>query len=158
MSRYLGIPISLLVFCISCASTQPINSTENLFPNLIINGDNFDSAIINFESDYGYDRPDGDVLLGEFTIKISNLTYRDGILSITGNVIGTYRNNSEELWNTLIYLLDSEREVLKSFRSDSSGNFSLKFKYSSEYILEFNYIGYRSLLIDLSKVKSQISQ
>lgn len=156
MSRYLGISIFLFTLCISCGSSQSVKSTDNLVPSLYLNGENFDSAIINFESDYGYDRPDGDVLMGEFEINISEMTYRDGVLNISGDVLGTYLNSSEEkLRNAIIKLVDSQRKVIKSFGSDSTGSFDLEFKYRSEYILEFNYVGHRTLFIDLSKLMSQ---
>jgi|GEM_PF-1456608 Zn-finger nucleic acid-binding protein len=127
-------------------------------PSLLVNGENYDSAIINFESDYGYDRSDRDVLMGEFKIELQELNQSQSEINITGQVRGVYLDEPETgLWNTDIKLLDKNRNIMKEFRADTSGFFQIQFDNSEERILEFNFIGWRTIFIDVNKLLTKIN-
>lgn len=139
----------------SCASTKNTSSI-NLTPFLSVNGNEVNSAIINYKADYGIDSHDGDVLKGEIEVEISELVQRSQTLKIGGYLTGIYINDSKEkLINANIKVLNSERNTIEEFRADSVGSFELNFDYENGYLLEFNYIGYRTLFVDISKLLSK---
>ncbi len=127
-------------------------------PSILFNGNEYNSAIINYKSDYGYDRSDGDVLMGEFKIEIQELNQSQSEINITGQVRGVYLDEPETvLWNTDIKLLDKNRNIMKEFRADTSGFFQIQFDNSEERILEFNFIGWRTIFIDVNKLLTIIN-
>lgn len=95
--------------------------------------------------------------MGEIEIRISELVERQQTLRINGDLTGIYINNSEEkLINANIKVLDGNRNLVEEFRADSKGSFELNFDYRNGYLLEFNYIGYRTLFVDISKLLSKV--
>ena len=140
----------------SCASSES-GFKSSMSPSLLVNGENYNSVIINFEPDYGYDRSDGDVLMGEFKIEIQELNQTQNEIYMSGQVRGIYLDEPDiELWNTNIKLLDKNRNNLNEFRADTSGFFLVQFDISEERILEFNFIGWRTIFIDINKLLTKI--
>tara|TARA_R110002096_G_scaffold435139_1_gene659479 strand:- start:146 stop:616 length:471 start_codon:yes stop_codon:yes gene_type:complete len=156
LKNHFYISIFLFLVFASCANTKN-TSSENLTPTLSVNGYEFNSAIINYNPNYGFDSPDGDVLMGEIEIRISELVENQQTLRISGDLTGIYINNSEEkLINATIKVLDRNRNLIEEFRADSIGSFELNFDYENGYLLEFNYIGYRTLFVDIPKMVAKV--
>ncbi len=95
--------------------------------------------------------------MGEIEIRISELVENQQTLRISGDLTGIYINNSEEkLINATIKVLDRNRNLIEEFRADSIGSFELNFDYENGYLLEFNYIGYRTLFVDIPKMVAKV--
>lgn len=130
-----------------CHTNRQVVSDQEFLPSVFFNDKDLSSAI------YDYDPWDSDVRAGEFLIRLSEIHQAEGELKIEGIVLA--KDSREALIGAVVTVTDSQQNTLKTVSTDSTGNFSVTSDFETGNLLEFRFIGFRTVWIDISKLIAQ---
>lgn len=135
----------LLIFLISsCSGTKKLTH----FPELTIANQQRNKLIIDRKPDYGLGRRDGCISMDEISMEITAL---DNGKSICGKIFNA-RTKEPIVYATLqLSINDNGLDKKLEIHSNKNGIYQTELKGKLKKI-EVDYIGYRTLIIDLKKL------
>ena len=139
MMKIFGSIFLIAVLLFGCRSVKQ-SAPQSKFS---INGKECNKCIKNRTPDYGIDNRDGCIVLGEISLSLVFMS----IDSIAGVVVDS--KTAEPIPFARVQLFQKTPEGAKVFNSDSLGEFQTRLTNRLEKI-QIEYIGYRTLLIDLN--------